>query len=65
MLLTEFLALLGYGTKITVVDHPEDITVFESESFITPYTVKKGYENAKVAAFGVYSNNRLIVWVTK
>lgn len=65
MKLTEFLSLLGYGSKITVTTGGmNEIIIFNTDNFTVPYSVTKGYENATVECFGCY-DNRIIVWVKK
>lgn len=64
MKLTEFLSLLGYGSKIVVTTSDEDEVIFETNNFTVPYSVKRGYEEATIECFGCY-NNGIIVWVKK
>lgn len=62
--LATFMGLLGYGSKVVIVDHTTDEEVFKSDNFKVPYGLSNEYGNAKVLCFGIY-NNTLLVWVEK
>ena len=64
MKLTDFLSLLGYGSKITVTTSDTDEVIFSTSNFTVPYSVTRGYEDATVQCFGCY-DNRIIVWIKK
>lgn len=62
--LATFMGLLGYGSKVIIVDHTTDEEVFKSDNFTAPYGMSAEYSNAKVLCFGIY-NGTLLVWVEK
>lgn len=62
--LAVFMDLLGYGSKVIVVDRDTDEEVFRTDNFTAPYTLGGEYHSAKVLCFGIY-NNTLLVWVEK
>ena len=62
--LTTFMGLLGYGSKVIVVDKETDEEIYTSDNFTAPYGMRDEYSNAKVLCFGVY-NGILIVWIEK
>ena len=43
--LRDFMPILAYGTRVCVIKYPEDIVIYSSDYFSTPYSIPKEYED--------------------